>query len=179
MMVNYILIFGIYSFVGWVLETTYASSRSRKFINRGFLTGPYLPIYGFGALLIITSSSWIYSKFNNDVVSTGLSLIASILLVTLLEYITGFALEKLFHYRWWDYSNNFLNIKGYVCLEFSLVWGMLAFILIQIVHPNIVQLLLDLPVMLISLLSINFLAFIILDTVISVKNLTKKITVSD
>lgn len=176
MIVNYILFFCIYSFVGWVLETTYASLRSRKFVSRGFLKGPFLPIYGFGALLIIISSSWIYSKYNTGLISIGISLIASIFLVTLLEYITGFALEKLFNERWWDYSNNYMNIKGYVCLEFSLIWGMLAFVVIQIIQPRLVQLTLETPVLLTSLLSLCFLAFITLDTIISVNKLTRKMS---
>jgi len=116
-----ILYFSIYSFLGWVMETTYASIIQRKFINRGFLNGPFTPIYGFGAVLIIQSLKWIENIYGNNYTSVLMCIIISTLLVTLLEFITGFTLEKMFNSKWWDYSDYAMNIMGYICLKYSLL----------------------------------------------------------
>ena len=109
------------------METIFASINERKLINRGFLTGFFCPIYGFGAILIVQSSKWVTVVFEDYSTSLFISILFSILLVTALEYITGFALEKVFNCKWWDYSDNAMNLKGYICLKYSLLWGILAF----------------------------------------------------
>lgn len=139
MFLDLILYFAVYSFIGWVMETTFASITQRKFINRGFLIGPFVPIYGFGAILIIQSSNWTSIIFENHFMSLFITLLFSTLLVTVLEFITGFLLEKVFNLKWWDYSNNIMNFKGYICLSYSLLWGILAFLLIQVIHPTTEQ----------------------------------------
>ncbi len=119
------------------METVYASYTEKKFINRGFLNGFFCPVYGFGAIVIILSSNWITGLSLSPILSIITSLVVSIFLVTVLEYLTGLLLEKVFNCKCWDYSNDFGNISGYVCVKNSLIWGALAFALIQIVHPFI------------------------------------------
>ncbi|WP_083273346.1 putative ABC transporter permease [Geosporobacter ferrireducens] len=141
-----VLFFAIYSFLGWLMETIFASINERKLINRGFLTGFFCPIYGFGAILIVQSSKWVTVVFEDYSTSLFISILFSILLVTALEYITGLALEKVFNCKWWDYSNNAMNLKGYICLQYSLLWGILAFFLVQVAHPALSELVFSVPV---------------------------------
>ncbi len=168
MVVDFILIFALYSFIGWVMETVFASALQRKFINRGFLIGPFTPIYGFGAILIILSLDWISISAQNTLILLISNLLISTLLVTALEFITGFVLEKIFHAKWWDYSENFLNLKGYICLKYSLMWGILAFLLIQIVHPVIEQFIYLIPESTKRYVAVFFVIYFILDTIVSV-----------
>ncbi|QNB45003.1 hypothetical protein BR63_00895 [Thermanaerosceptrum fracticalcis] len=131
-----VIIFSLYSFGGWVLETVYASIREKRFVNRGFLSGPFVPIYGFGALLVIFSS-----RIADNILGAGtmyslpVKFFLAFLLASFLEYLVSLAMEKIFGCRWWDYSENFLNIQGRVCLSYSLLWGLLACLLVEVVHP--------------------------------------------
>lgn len=168
MVLDLILYFAVYSFIGWIMETTFASITQRKFINRGFLIGPFVPIYGFGAILIIQSSNWISLMFENHFISLFITLLFSTLLVTALEFITGFVLEKVFNSKWWDYSNNILNFKGYICLKYSLLWGILAFLLIQVVHPVIAQFVHVIPVSNRGYIAAFLVMYFLLDTIKSV-----------
>lgn len=121
----------IYSVIGWIYESILCSITERRFVNRGFLNGPYCPIYGFGAILDILILGWI----ENPIILFVLSAI----LTCTLEYITSFLMEKLFHARWWDYSNRKFNINGRVCLIGAVVFGTLSLILIKLVHPLILK----------------------------------------
>ncbi len=114
---DYLIYFFIYAFIGWVVEVSYHAVTKGKFINRGFLAGPYCPIYGFGAISVIYFLTDIAEK-NKLVLFLG-----SMLIATLIEFVAGFLLEKIFHERWWDYSDRKLNIGGYICLEFSAIWA--------------------------------------------------------
>ena len=120
---EWILLFTIYSLLGWVCESTYCSILAKKLITRGFLNGPFCPIYGVGALLIVK----LLSPFSDNLV---ILFFASLLLTSLLEYLTGFAMEKLFHAKWWDYSGWFLNFKGRVCFWGALGFGAMSVLLI-------------------------------------------------
>lgn len=124
------LSFIIYSFFGWTIEVLYHIYKNKRFINRGFLYGPVCPIYGFSAVVFIIS----LTPFKNSFILTFLigSIIASII-----EYITGYLLEIFFHSKWWDYSNEMFNIKGYICLKFSIYWGIFAVLFMNIIHPKI------------------------------------------
>lgn len=137
--VDLLLLFVIYSFLGWVLETIHASIRDKKLVNRGFLAGCFCPIYGFGAVLTVLIFDLINIYIKNYTTFMVVSVIATIVIVTLLEYITGYLLEKIFHSKWWDYSDDFANIHGYICLSYSLLWGVLAFILIKFINPVIMN----------------------------------------
>lgn len=136
---EYILFFGFYSFLGWMMETIFASITSKQIVNRGFLTGFFCPLYGFGAILTVKCSALIKSYFTNYIAALIACIITSVILVTVLEYITGFVLEKIFNSKWWDYSDISGNIHGYICIKYSLLWGALAFVLVQSVHPIITR----------------------------------------
>lgn len=140
-----LLVFAIYSFLGWVVETVFARIKEGKLINRGFLKGPFCPIYGFGVIFIVKTSS-LLSIYRKDYHTwLFISIVFSIILVTLLEYITGLILESIFKCKWWDYSDNYANIKGYVCLKYSLIWGLFAFLIICEVNPLILMIIDKIP----------------------------------
>lgn len=138
-MQRYITYFFIYAVIGWIMEVSFHVMTQGKFINRGFLNGPYCPIYGFGALgvLGLLGDLGVDNKFMLFFVSMFVS--------TILEFIAGFLLEKLFHKRWWDYSGDKFNIAGYISLKFSLMWGAICFILYEAVHPPIRHLVIAIP----------------------------------
>ena len=124
------LTFIVYSFLGWILEVGYHIFKSGRLINRGFLFGPLCPIYGTGAVIIISLlTRW---KDNSLYIFLGGFFFASVL-----EYITGFVLEKIFHTRWWDYSKRPFNIKGYIALDFSIIWGLVSVFMMKILHPRV------------------------------------------
>lgn len=118
----------IYAHLGWWLETIYASFKEKKFINRGFLFGPFCSMYGFGAVSLI----YFLTPFENNLF---LLFIIGVIITTVLEYITGYMLEKSFNTTWWDYSKEPLNLHGRICLSFSLLWGGISVILIKIINP--------------------------------------------
>ena len=128
--VDYFICFMIYSFLGYICEVIYVSIGRRKFTNRGFLYSPVCPIYGFGAIIILISLNRLYNYWY-------LVFILGILLTSLLEYITSFIMEAIFHLRWWDYSNKKYNINGRVCLLNSILFGILVLIVIYIINPFI------------------------------------------
>ena len=142
---DWMLIFTIYSFLGWVMETVFASINERKLINRGFLTGFFCPIYGFGAVLILQSTKWVSNSLGNTFTVLIINILFAIVLVTALEFITGFLLEKIFDCKWWDYSSHALNIHGYICPQYSLLWGLLAFLLLKVVHPVVSGVVFSIP----------------------------------
>ncbi|MCD8188171.1 MAG: putative ABC transporter permease, partial [Ruminococcus sp.] len=108
----------------------YEAVEQGKFINRGFLNGSYCPIYGFGVIIVILCLNPI--KDNILILYFG-----SVILTSALEFLTGFILEKIFHQKWWDYSDSRFNLKGYICLKFSLLWGVACLIVVTIIHPLI------------------------------------------
>lgn len=125
-----IWLFFIYAFIGWCTEVIYAGVNQGVFVNRGFLNGPLCPIYGFG---IITVLLCLLPLRENLL----LLYIGSVFLTSLLELVTGFGMEKLLHQRWWDYSDEPFNIGGYICLKFSLLWGLACVLIVDVVHPLI------------------------------------------
>ena len=130
--------FFIYAFLGWCTEVAFAAFKERRFVNRGFLNGPICPVYGFGVVAVI--------HFLTPLRSNLLLLyLGSAILVTAIEWLTGFILEKVFHNKWWDYSNMPLNLNGYVCLLFSLIWGVFCVFIVDVFHPLIDTLLSHIP----------------------------------
>lgn len=125
-------IFFIYSFLGWCIESTIVSVSKRKLTNRGFLKGPMLPLYGFGALTIILSTLLVSD-------SVVLVYICGMIAATALEYITGAGMEAIFNMKYWDYSDKKFNIHGYICLSSSLFWGVLSVLLVKFIHVPISQ----------------------------------------
>lgn len=122
--------FFIYSFLGWLMESTINTVRQKSFINRGFLIGPYCPIYGVGMCGIYLFCF----PLRDHLLFVFLS---GIFLATLLEYLTGTLMEKLFHAKWWDYSRFKYNLHGQICLHISFAWGVLSLIFIAYIHPII------------------------------------------
>lgn len=122
------LTFCLYSFLGWVCESTYCSIGEKKLINRGFLNGPVCPVYGFGAVIVVK----LLTPFENNLVLLFLTGMAA---TSLLEYFTGYLLETLFHTKWWDYSQRRCNIHGRVCLRNSLMFGGLSVVAMKLVNP--------------------------------------------
>lgn len=116
------------------MEVSFQAVKTGRFINRGFLNGPLCPIYGFGALGVIYFLTDI-GKTNKLVLFFG-----SVFIATALELVGGFLLEKIFHKKWWDYSEMRFNLGGYICLEFSILWGLACFVLYEAVHPLIQRL---------------------------------------
>ena len=156
----YFLIFFIYSVLGWIMESTYVSIGQKKFVNRGFLIGPYCPIYGYGALIMI-----IYLEQYKDNILTVF--ILGIAICSFLEYITSYLMEKIFKARWWDYSDRKFNLNGRVCGKNALLFGLGGLIVIYLVHPIIGTLISKLNNYLILILSIIFFVIYIIDTIVS------------
>ena len=127
------LIFIIFSFVGWCSEVLYVGIFfEHKFVNRGFLHGPICPIYGFGGLTLLLLPPSLYTTW-------GRLFMVTMLFCTIVEYISSWILEKLFHTRWWDYSHYKFNIKGRVCLLNSLLFGILGVVIIHFIQPLVMQ----------------------------------------
>lgn len=130
-----ILSFSFYAFLGWMMESLYATQKQHEFVNRGFLTGPFCPIYGLGGLLV-EQTFLTLERFSSSTLTTTLGgILFSILLVTLLEYATGSVLENIFQKKWWDYSEEPFNLHGYICLRFSVLWGFVAYVFMQAIQP--------------------------------------------
>lgn len=123
-----ILYFFTYGFLGWCAEVAYAAVKEKRFVNRGFLNGPICPVYGVGVSAVLL----LLEPFENNLV---ILYVASVIIVTLIEGLTGFALDKIFHHKWWDYSGQPFNIGGYVCPIFSLVWGVACIFIVKVFQP--------------------------------------------
>lgn len=132
---EWILYFFLYSFIGWLMETVLCSVRERRFINRGFLNGPLCPIYGCGVLLILYFLLPVRDAVSNPAVALPVVFAAGAVLASAVEFITSWLMEKLFHARWWDYSSHRYNLGGRICLSISLAWGILATVIVYILHP--------------------------------------------
>jgi len=127
--------FIIYSFIGWIVEVIFHAITVGKVINRGFLNGPWCPIYGFGMLGILSVINSL-PKSNGEV-NPLLLFIVGMIICTLVELIGGWVLDVAFNTRWWDYSDKPLNFHGYICLEFSIFWGLGVLIVVDIFHDMI------------------------------------------
>lgn len=134
-LVTYFFIYGV---LGWCVEVAYAAVKQGKFVNRGFLNGPICPIYGVGVVSVIYCLGG---------VKGGLAVLyaASVVLVTVIEGVTGFVMDKLFHHKWWDYTNQPLNIGGYVCLIFSLIWGVFCVFIVKVFQPMVSSVVAHIP----------------------------------
>lgn len=133
---QWVLFFYIYCLIGWIWESTYVSVCTRKLVNRGFLKGPFLPIYGSGAICILI----VTIPFRGSVWQMALVGMAA---ATLLEYVTGAVMERLFRVRYWDYTGKFLNVNGYICLSSTLCWGVMTVLLVKVFHIHIEKLVLS------------------------------------
>lgn len=129
---NYVLMFFVFSAIGWTIETIYCSLGNKKFINRGFLYGPVCPIYGAGALIFEVLVAPLGDPIGKR---WWLVVITGMILADILEYLTSYIMEKLFNARWWDYSDNFLNLHGRICFKHTCYWGLFSFLFVYVVSP--------------------------------------------
>ena len=127
---QWVMFFYIYCFLGWVWESSYVSVKEKKWVNRGFLKGPFLPIYGSGALCVLI----VTIPVRGHIVWMALVGMVS---ATLLEYVTGAAMERMFRVRYWDYTGKFMNINGHICLGSTLCWGVMTILIVEVVHRYI------------------------------------------
>ena len=135
---QWVLFFFAYGFFGWVWEFCLVSARERRPVNRGFLAGPILPIYGFGAVAILLCTAPVRQ-------SIPLVFFTGMIGATILEYCTGWLMERIFHLRYWDYSRFRLNLDGYICAAASLCWGVFSVLMVRVVHPPVARLIARLP----------------------------------
>jgi len=166
-LVDLILCFTFYSWLGWLLESGYKTARDRRPVNSGFLSGPFVPIYGFGAIGVIQLLNILDPLVSslNPAWEIVIELGATIVLASLLEFGTGVLLEALFHKRWWDYSDERFNLLGLVSLKYSMLWGGLSLIALNIIQPRLETVLYSIP-MHVKITALTLLmAYLVLDLV--------------
>ena len=156
------LLFLMYSILGWIAEVTLAFYMHKKFINRGFLIGPYCPIYGVGVLLIV----WLLKKYTDSALAL---FVLAMFICMVLEYLTSFIMEKLFNTRWWDYSDKRFNINGRICLETAIPFGIGGLIIMYLVNPFFEGILNLIPSKILFILGITLLTIFLIDLGISLK----------
>ena len=161
-MLKIFYIFILYSILGWFMEVVIVSSKKRKITARGFLIGPWCPIYGFGALFI----TLLLKKYYNDPIAL---FVMSFLMGTILEYVTSYIMEKLFHARWWDYSDHKFQINGRVSLTTSLGFGLLGLILVYILNPFFLRIIQNIPSIIFCIIMIIILVIFLTDVIASYK----------
>lgn len=159
---HWLTFFYIYCFFGWVFESAYVSVKTRHFVNRGFLRLPMLPLYGTGAVMML----WVSLPVKSNLF---LVYVSGFFAATLLEYVTGYVMERLFKVRYWDYSNQKFNLHGYICLTSSIAWGFLTIFMTEIIHRPIELFVLSLPGTLEGCLLILISGGFVLDTIRSTK----------
>ena len=159
---QWMFFFYFYCFFGWCFESTFVSIKSRKIVNRGFMRGPFLPLYGSGAIMMLVVSA----PFKDNL---WLTFLAGCIGATILEYVTGVVMESLFKIRYWDYSDLKFNIQGQVCLSSTIAWGFLTIAMTQFIHRPIEQMALAIPPTMLSILTMLLTVFIVSDFTLSFK----------
>lgn len=159
-LLEWLLFFYIYCFMGWCWETIYVSIKKCKFVNRGFMHGPFLPIYGTGAIMILVVSA----PFQDNLI---LMYLAGVVGATALELITGALMEALFKVRYWDYSNLKFNYKGYICLSSSAAWGFFTILMTRFLHKPVEHFVLTLPESVLKWGTVVLSCYVVVDFAIS------------
>ena len=131
----YFILFMIYSVIGWLIEIFVVGTEEKKFINRGFMIGPYLPIYGYSSIIMI----FYLNHYKDNIITVFL---LAVVVCSIMEYLVSYFLEKMFNARWWDYSTRKFNINGRVCLTNAFAFGLLGVLLVYIINPFLEGLLL-------------------------------------
>ena len=160
---QWLLVFYLYCVLGWCFESTVVSVEQRRWVNRGFLRGPMLPIYGFGAVILLHVSLPLQGH-------PVWSYLACMTAATVFEYIVGVVMEKLFKVKYWDYSKQRFQFQGYICLRSSLCWGFLGLILTGVIHPPINALVVGLPFIGLIIIDVLFSAAFVSDVIVSVRS---------
>lgn len=163
----YFILFLIYSFVGWSIEVVNSLVVEKKFVNRGFMLGPYCPIYGFSSIIMI-----LYLDQYKDNILTVFFL--AVVVCSIMEYVISYIMEKLFNARWWDYSNRKFNINGRVCLTNAVLFGILGVLLVYIVNPLLSKLIEKINPTFLTPFSIILLVLFVIDFITSM-NITYKL----
>lgn len=161
---NILFYYIIYSCFGWCAEVLYAYKNQHKFVNRGFLHGPICPIYGSCVLFIIT----ILNNFHSNLF---VLLIIATILTSIIEYVTGFALEKLFKKKYWDYTEDPFNLHGRICLHFSLMWGAVSIFILKTFHPLVSNLVSLIPNEFKPILFFILISILLIDLYFTLNNL--------
>ena len=156
------LLFLIYAILGWIIEVANSLIVHKKFVNRGFLMGPYCPIYGCGGVLI----TLFLTKYQESPIVV---FVMGVFICAILEYLTSYIMEKLFKARWWDYSNKKFNINGRICLETLIPFGLLGIVVIYITNPLINYLLSLLAFNVMKAISLSLFILFVFDTLVSFK----------
>ena len=156
----YFLLFMIYAILGWCMEVTCKLIQYKRFINRGFLIGPYCPIYGYGAILI----TFLLKKYTDDPI---ILFFMAIIICGTLEYLTSYFMEKIFKARWWDYSQKKFNINGRVCLNTIVPFGLLGLFIMYISNPFFISKIQQLPEIWLNILFWTLLVIYIVDNIVS------------
>ena len=165
-----VFFFFVYSFLGWCVEVAYAAITRRELVNRGFLNGPVCPIYGCGMTVMIavlgrfTMPSSNMPWYQNVVIA----FFGGMIITTLVELIGGYILYKIFHTRWWDYSKYRFNLGGFICPQFSLLWGLGSVLLMVVVHPLLTKPSAAIPTVVLIWLDVIFGGLFLADLVVSV-----------
>ena len=169
---EWLLFFFIYCFLGWCWESCYVSAKKRQWVNRGFMKGPFLPIYGFGALSVLIATLPVRPF-------PVLVFVFGMIGATALELVTGICMEKLFHVRYWDYSNQKFNFKGHICLTSSIAWGAFSLAMIYGFHKPIEKLVLSIPFVWLDILTTVLTVIVAADFAISFKTAMERRAILD
>lgn len=162
----YFILFLIYSFIGWVIEVCFTYVREHTLVNRGFLIGPYCPIYGFGCILML----FLLDKYLDDPI---VLFVMAMVICSILEYLTSYFMEKLFKARWWDYSDRKFNINGRICLETLIPFGLLGCFLMYVLNPFISGLVLRMSESMINAIATLLFILFLIDNIVSYSVITK------
>ncbi len=160
--IQWIAFFLIYGFIGWCYESVYVSIKHKRWVNRGFMRGPFLPLYGSGAVVMLI----VTIPFRDNLLFTYL---AGCVGATALEYVTGVTMEALFKIRYWDYSNRKLNFQGHICLVATLAWGAFTILMTKGIHAPIERMVLEMPQIVVSVIVILVSVVCIVDFSLSFK----------
>ena len=158
--------FFLYGCIGWCVEVVYAAVKEHKLVNRGFLCGPICPIYGFGMVGLVYSVQLIPLPDSGSMSAVSIFFIGMVL-TTAIELVGGWVLYKLYHIRWWDYSKMKYNLGGYICPQFSLLWGLGSVLMIKVVHPLLARGSNPMPFRVMLILDIVLLILFVVDVIVS------------
>lgn len=164
MIVKWFLCLIFYSFLGWIYESILCSIKEKKLINRGFLVGPIIPVYGVGGILSI-------ALFQHRIDNIFILFITGVLLTGAVEYSTGYLLETIFHMKWWDYSNHRFNLQGRVCLQSVSVFGAMAAVIVKYIHPLVTKGIDSISYNVLIVLAACIFAILILDIFVTLNHL--------
>lgn len=160
--IQWLFFFYFYCFFGWCFESAYVSIRNKRLVNRGFMRGPFLPLYGTGAIMMLLVSM----PFQDNLL---MGYVAGCIGATALEYVTGVVMEALFKVRYWDYSDQKFNFQGHICLSSTLAWGLLTILMTEWMHKPVERFVLRIPLEILTPVTLILTAVICADFALSFK----------